>query len=236
MPIRHGRNVGVYVNAKDLSGELNTITPHSEQELADVTTFGNLGHTYYPGLAKDSVAIEAIFASTESATFAALLQTDTGYAAMMPFGQAQGAPVYCTNECMLINNGIKSVVTDVNRVSISLDVDNYPWETGIMLTAGKETVTGSGSLNIVNCGSPSATTGGAAYLQIFTINVGTLQVSCYHSSTGAWVGEESVLVAFTLASTAGTERMAITSQIKQYVNTMYSSGSTASFAVALARY
>ena len=235
--ISHGRNAGIFINGSDLSGDLNEVNPTSEQELADVTAFGNVGHTFYPGLSKDKVTIQALYNNTEKAVFEGLTQLPTGYALMIAFGSVLGSPAYATNECMLITNNMKTVVTDVNRATINLDVDNYPFEPCVLLTTGKQTIVASGQGSSVNNGSASATTGGAAYLQIFSVSTGgTLTVSVQDSNTGAFAGEQTTTCTFAAASTSGTQRIGITSQIQQYTRAVWvDTTSTCTFALALNR-
>lgn len=237
MALFHGRNCGVYMNGVNLSGDLNTITPLSEQELADVSAFGNVGHTFYPGLAKDSLTIEALYNDTEKTAFEGMIQDETGLNMMIALGSILGDPAYCANEVMLKSNFIKSVVTDVNRATINLDVDNYPFAPATMLTAGIQSVgvasTGTGtSIDQVS----SNATGGAAYLQVFTIVSGTLTVKVQTSSTGAWAGEQATTASFSAASSSEAQRVAITGTIERYVRTSWvDTGSTATFALALNR-
>uniref|UniRef100_A0A6M3LSG1 Putative tail protein n=1 Tax=viral metagenome TaxID=1070528 RepID=A0A6M3LSG1_9ZZZZ len=238
MPIRHGRNAAIYVNGSDISGDLNSINPKSEQDLADVTTFGKKGYTYYPGLAKDSGTIEAIYDDTEKAVFEGLIQAATGYSMMIAFGQSLGDPALVANEISLISNGVKSIVTDVNRASISFDVDSRPFESCKLLSAGKQTVaavsTGDGT-TLDNVTS-TPTTGGAGYLQILGMTDGTLTVTIETSSTGAFAGEEATTATFAVASTTGTERVAITGTIERYARPSWvNTGTTAYFALALKR-
>ena len=236
MALRAGRNVDIYLNGIDVTGDLNSITPVSEQEIADVSTFGVVGHTGYPGLAKDGASIEGLYNNTESAVFQALSGSITGYACMIPFGTAVGDPAYATNETMLKSRSIKAVCTDVNRISAELDVDNYPFERGYMLTPGIQGVaTGSGSGTAVDNLSNSGTTGGAVYLQVFD-TTGTFTARLQVSSTGAWAGE-TVSTAFTAITGATTQRLAFTSQIYRYARVAYiSSGGSTDFAAVLVRY
>jgi len=240
--LRHGRNANIWINGTDISGDLNTITPNSEQELADVTVFGNLGHTMYPGLAKDSVTIEALYNDTEKGVFEGMIQVapaSTAYGAMIAFGSALGDPVYALDRTELKSNSIKGVVTDVNRATISLDTDNFPFESGVMLTAGKQTVAAGSTAQgtSVDNNSDSGTTGGAAYLQVFSVIGGTLTVSVRQSSTGAFAGEQTTTATFAAASTNITQRVAVTSQIYRYAQASWvGATSTSQFALALVRY
>jgi len=226
------------MNGTNISGDLNEVNPISEQELADVTTFGCVGNTSYPGLANDKVTIQALYNDTEKAIFEGLRQLDPGYAMMIAFGSIIGDPAYATNECMLISNNMKSVVTDVNKATINLDVDNYPFEPCTMLTAGiyMTGVASTGDGTAVNFNSASATTGGAAYLQVLSVTGGTLTVHIETSSTGAFAGEEATTATFAAASSSEAQRVAISNQFYQYARASWvGATSTASFALALNR-
>lgn len=236
MTLRHGRNCGLYLNGVDISGDLNEVNPTSEQELADVSVFGNVGHSFYPGLAKDSGTISGVYSSTSQTVINALRQTDPGYDMMITFGSTIGDPAYCCGEVMLMNHSIKSVVTDVNRISFNFDVDNYPFEPCTMLTAGIYTtgVASTGDGTSVNLVSASGTTGGAGYLHVFSVTGGTLTVHIETSSTGAFGGEEATTCTFTAASSSEAQRVAITSQYYQYARVSWvGATSTASFACAI---
>ena len=239
MAIRHGRNAGIYVNGVDISGDLNAVSAESEQELADITTFGHIGHSSYPGLARDSGTIEALYNSTEKTVFEGMIQLTPSYAMMLAFGQALGDPAYATEEIMLKSNSMKSVVTDINKASFSFDVDNYPFEESKLLSTGKQTVaaasTGQGTT--LDNGSASGTTGGAGYLQVFSVTGGTLTISIQTSSTGTFGVETATTATFSAASTSGTERKAVSTQIYRYARAAWvATGSTCSFALALKRY
>ena len=240
MPIRHGRNMSIYVNGIDITGETNAVNVNSEQELVDVTTFGHAGHTFYPGIAKDSGTIEALYNSTGAAVFAALRQQTTGYGVMIPVGTALGNNAYCAGQVQLSANNVKAVVTDVNRATIGVETSNQPFEPGVMLTAGIQTVAGASTAqgSAVSNGTASGTTGGAAYLQVFPFTTGgTLTVSIRDSSTGAFAGEQTTTCTFAAASSSETQRVAITSQIKAYAQASWvGATSTSYFALCLVRY
>lgn len=243
MTLKHGRNCSIFLNGVDISGDLNEVNPTSEQELADVTTFGCVGHTFYPGLAKDTGTISGMYSSTSQTVINALRQTDPGYGMMIAFGQSIGDPAYCCNEVMLMNHSIKSVVTDVNRISFNFDVDNYPFEPGFLLTAGKDNIVGFlGVGTTVNTGYETLSSSrGAAYFQFFGSSTGgSVTVSIQSSSTGAFAGEQNTTCTFAATSdwkTGSTQRVAISTTIHQYARCAWTdtaSGST--IAVALVKY
>jgi len=239
--ITHGRNALIFVHGSDISGDLNSVTPMSEQELADVSTFGHVGHTLYPGLAKDTLTIEGLYNDTEKALFEGMVQITTStYGAMIAFGNSLGQRAYATAEVKLKTNAIKSVVTDVNRVSVNLEASNYPFEPGRLLSSGKQTIaaasTGQGAS--VDNEAASGTTGGAAYLQVLSLTgPGTLTISVQQSSTDAWAGEQTTTASFAAASSTETQRVAISSQILRYSRAAWvSTASTGIIGLSLARY
>ena len=239
MGLRHGRNIQIYINGVDLTGSLNEINPTSEQELADVSTFGNVGHCFYPGLAKDSGTITGLYTDVERAVFEGMIQISPSYAMMLAFGSAYGDPAYAINEVMLKSNSIKSVVTDINRISFGFDIDNYPFEECKLLSQGKQTWNISQSGNTID-NSSSSLIGGAAYLQIFSVSTGTLTLKIISSSTGIFSGEEVTTASFAAASTSGTQRIVISGTIERYCREVFfitpTTGSNCVWALALKRY
>ncbi len=238
MAIRHGRNLAIYVNGVDISGDLNEISPVSEQDMAEVATFGSLNHQAYAGLAKDSGTIQAIYNSTSAVVFQNLIQSASGYAMMMPFGSTRGNPIYCTNEINLKNNTMKSVVTDVNRATISFETVNYPFEAGVLLLQ-KYTDVASFTVGDSVDNSTSTLLGGAGYLQVFNCgSSGNIVVRILTSSTGLFAGEEATTATFVTISTSGTNRVSITGTIERYakVTSNLGTATTATLAVGLVRY
>jgi hypothetical protein len=237
--IRHGRNALIFLNGVDISGDLNTVTPSMNMDLADVSVFGNVGHTSYPGLAKDSASIDGLYNSTSASVFNSMTQINPGYGMMIAFGSSSSVPAYSANEVQMRTDSIKSVVTDVNRVTATVDTSNYPFESGLLLSEGKQLVAAAstGTGNTVDFLMASGTTGGAVYLQVFSVVGGTLTVSLQTSSTGAWAGEQATTATFAAASTSGTQRIGLTSQISRYARAAWAGAtSTSQFAESLARY
>jgi len=238
--LTHGRNTQIFVNGVDISGDLNTVTPNSLQELADVTTFGHIGHTSFPGLAKDTATIEAVYNDTEKNLFEGMVQaTASGYGMMIAFGNSTGKPAYSCGEVKLKSNAMKVVVTDVNRATINVETNNWPFERGVLLTDGKQTIaaasTGQGAS--VDNTAASGTTGGAAYLQVLSMTGTSLTVSVQQSSTDAWAGEQTTSATFAAASSTETQRVAISSQLLRYTRAAWvNAASSCTMALSLVRY
>ena len=160
---------------------------------------------------------------------------------MITFGQTVGDPASCLEEVHLKGRSIKSVCTDVNRVSISFDTDNRPFEDCTLLAPKRsEIATGTGSTSDDN--GSSTLLGGTAYAQVFGVSTaGTLTLSIRSSSTGAFAGEQLTTCTFATVSSAGAptgQWVAIAAgTIERYTQAAWTiTGSTATFAVALKRY
>ncbi len=237
MALRAGRNVSIFINGTDLTGDLNSINPTSMQDLPDATVFGNIGHTSFPGLSNDEGTIEGLYNSTGATVFQAMIQLNPSYGMMIPFGTTLGDPVYSVEEAMYKGFNIKSVVTDINRISFSFDTDYHPFEKGVMLTTGKQTVTATGQGTQVD-NTTSTDLGGAGYLQVFSVSTGTLAVTVQTSSTGAWGAETITTCTFAVVSTGNTsaQRVAFTAGTYRYARAAYVCSSTSVFALAFTRY
>ena len=164
MTVRAGRNVAMYLNGVDVSGDLNEITGKSEIDLGDITTATTggtttVGHVHWPGLYNDSVDYQGLLDDASLDTAVSLIQRETGYAAMILFGQTVGSPAVATNECMLKNLVTPAVVRDVNKIKFSLDVDNYPLEPCVVL-AGKAQKTSSSVGSIYDTSKAGTLTNG----------------------------------------------------------------------------
>ena len=233
--IRHGRNLAIYVNGVDISGDLNEINSISEQDMADVATFGAINHQAYPGLAKDSGTIQAIYNSTGATIFEGLIQNATGYGMMICFASTAGSAVYSTNSILLKNNAMKSIVSDVNRATVTFETQNYPFEAGSLLFPKAATATTNVSIldNLT-----STLIGGVGYVQVFSVgSSGNFTPRIETSSTNEWLGEHHTIAVFSTSATATAKRTAISGTIERYNRCGWNiTASTATFAVSLVRY
>ena len=209
MTILHGKNVNLYVNGLDISGDVNEVTPKSEIELADVTTFGSTGHRYYPGLTKDEFSYKGLFnpiAGYLYSQLTTLFQTATTYGVMIIKAAANpavvGDSVSACEGVMLNKVEAKAVTTDVLRLDASFKVEDHPFENGIlaMVKAQKSLDWTGTSIN----NAADSHLGAIGYVQVFEQTGGTgCTLSLIHSTSGAWAGEETELMTFGNFATAG---------------------------------
>jgi hypothetical protein len=236
MSLKHGRNVKIYMNGVDLSGDINEVSPTSEQDMGDITVAGDIGHTLYPGMANDKLTIQALYNNTEYTLVESMVGDPDGLGMLIAFGNQLGVSAYGANEVMYMSNSMKTVVTDVNRATLNFDIDNYPFEPCLLLSSGAQPVGAASSADgsTVDLLVAAATTGGAAYLQVLALSAGTLTVKVETSATGAFAGEEATSATFAAASSAEAQRVGITGTFGRYTRaTWAASAGTATFVLAL---
>lgn len=249
MTIRHGKNVVVYFNGYDIGGDVNAISGKSENDLVTYAVFdGSNGYHHYPGLAKDEIGLEALHNDdsvtylTATAQLEALRQvTPTvltpGYQAMVLYGQTAGDPASVSKECLLKSYTIKSVVTDVNRLSAMLVSNDMPFQDSKVLL-GKATKTTSGSGTALD-NLASSSNGGVGYVQVLSCLYGTsAALIIEHSTDNSNWGALLTLGTFT---TVGTACVACTGTVDEYIRATWtlSAGSpsnSATFAITFKRY
>lgn len=109
-------NIGPYTDSVDgLPGEV---------ELADVTTFGNEGHKYIPGLENASVSLGGNFDPTLHTTFGTTTQMKAATRSFEygPAGSGTGMPKL-TGEAWIQNYTVNSSVSEKATWSATLQVD-----------------------------------------------------------------------------------------------------------------
>lgn len=244
MAYYHGRNAIILFNTTDVSGISNSVNLKPEVDLGDVTTAGSTGHRFYPGLDKDELTIEGLYDDTTKAIFEALTQTEAGYAAMVILGSAVntaavGSGVWACKEALLKGFHVKGVVTDVNRITANLSVQDFGFDVCQLLTTAVQTVTSGGnSASYLTYGSTSSTAGGAAYLHVTAITGGTLTVTIQDSADYTnWLEIGTTGAHFTGATAVGTQRIAISGTVRKYIRALWTyAGTSATMAVAFTRY
>ena len=232
MTIRAGRNAAVYLNGVDISGDLNTCTPSSEVEIADYATFGSVGHRGLPGLFKDMLSFEGLLDDAAYGTAIVQVQQTAGIAAMILYGQAVGDPAYAINECMVKNIETPAVVKDINKLKLTLDTDNYPFDPCDVL-AGKAQKSGS-STGSTNDNLAADASGAVGYVQVFEQTGGTGYTLSIRHSSDNFVGDDTELLTFGNFTTTGTLRVTAAS-CKRYVRAKWVQGTagTCTFAMVI---
>ena len=237
MAKQSGLDARFYVAGYDLSGDtaaINTLSGgHEVQETPD------LAHTAMSRLAltrDGEMEVSSYFDTASDAEHAALKSVPTtNCLATVTFGTAQGNPA--------ANVWGKRVTYDLDRgddgslgVSASVVADGYGLDWGVLLTAGKATVTPGNGAGL-DMTTVSTAYGAAAYLQVFSVTAGTVTIHVEDSANGVDFVDVTGL-SFTAASaqTAG-ERVATATDatIRQHARYVVAGG-TAVVAVSLCRY
>jgi len=236
MTFKAGRNAAIYLNGVDITGDLNMITGTSEVELADATVFGSVGHKELPGLFKDAVQIEGLLDDASLGVATNMIQASSGYALMILYGQNIGDPASAVNETMLGKFEIPGVVKDINKIKLTLDIDNYPIEPCLVLSGKGQKSSSSTGSTIDNAAPTSA--GAVGYVQVFEQTGGTGYTLSIRHSTDNFATDDTELLTFGNFTGVGTLRVAAAGTVKRYVRAKWvwgGAGSTATFAIVMHR-
>ncbi len=235
MAIVHGKNAKVLLNGVDISGDLNTITPKMSNNLVDYATFGVIGYKHLPGLGEDEVSFEALYNSTSADVVNTLKTlTSTGYAMMVALSSTVGGVAFAVDQVKVKDNSIKSVVTDINRLTANFVTHDYPFEPCVLLTTGLQTVSGNNAGGSIDNGA-STNAGATAYLQMAYLSTGTFTISLDTAPDNVtWL---PVWVSAVISSgRTYTERISLASTVDRYVRIAWLVTSTATFMLAFDRY
>jgi hypothetical protein len=228
-----GKDARFYINGYDLSSIAMALAPDRERDMHEyVVMDGVAGFHYFPGMGKDVLKLEGIFDDNYTTVLEALRAATTGYQVIIPFGTAQSDYAYAANEVRLQKLEYKTVVTDLNRVSAEMVVDNYPWDECIVLQEAA-TKTSDGSSTAVNNAAQS--TGGAvAYMQYWGLGSNdTLTIKIQESSDNGVADAWADLISFTALNGAvavrGTERKTVAGTCEQYNRVTWAFGGVSTY-------
>jgi hypothetical protein len=238
-----GDHVQVLVGGYELTGDHNRITVDDKRDMYDVSAFGEEVHTFVPGKRLVSLDHAGYLNNTAARSHPVLKANDVSGIVSILLGQnaapVVGDPVYS----LQVLQGKYGSMPEVGKyvpfnALFANQGDLGGW--GVVLTPPVSfTNTTSGSA--VNNGAASSA-GGAAFLHILQAAASdTYTIIIEGSATGAFAGEQTTLVTFTLnASALGSERVAIAGSIPQYTRFKAtrtgSTGNTVKLAVNLVRF
>jgi len=213
-----GLNVRLYVEGNDLSGDANSLDGLGyTQEAFDTTTLSQAAVSRISGRADGTVSVSAFYdaASTHISAVATansgkLPTTDQNV--MVPMGSAVGSEsvsFIARQSDYTVSGSTGSPIT----VSVSYAIDAVAPSFGAMLTAHDDTFSSAGSGTTVD-NSASSASGGAGFLQVFSVGSGTVGFKIEHSSNGSsWAD----LLTFATATTVGAQRVTCSGTINRYV-------------------
>jgi len=243
MTFVHGSKSRVYIKGIHASGYVKSLGADSTIDKAETTNLLSAGKEYIPGQFDGTVSLDGYFdgnGALDTATFSYALEalkgvtTQTTY---LPQGDTFGAGGYGI-QGFYTKDSIKTNTSDAGSIALEVQ-SSVGLERGLVEhVLGAETTSGTGtSIDNGALLSPS-TNGAAAYLQVTALSgTGTPSVTAIieHSTTGAvW----ATLLSFTLQSTVGSQRVAVTGTVNRYTRcswTIAGTGPSVTFSVLFAR-
>lgn len=226
-----GNNCRLYINGYEIGSIVESISPNPEIELHPYAVMDDSGgYHQLRGLHKDTLEIDGLFDDNYQGVLASLRGSDTGYGVLIPFGTSAGCTGLAHNEVKLSDLKMNAVVTDINRITAKLLVENAHFD-DITVISAFDTKTASGEGSSLDAGAGS-TDGASAYLQITSLGADeTLEVKIQESSddgdTDAW----SDLITFTTldgaVATRTAEKKTVSGTVEQYIRVVWTfSGSS----------
>ncbi|MFA5439671.1 hypothetical protein [Dehalococcoides sp.] len=226
-----GQNCRLYINGYEIGSIIESLTPNPEVELHPYAVMdGSGGYHQLRGLHNDTLELDGLFDDNYQGVLASLREASTGYAVLIPFGVSSGCKGLAHNEVKLSDLKMNAVVTDINRISAKLMVENDYFE-DITVISAFDTKTDTGEGSSIDEDAESSD-GASAYLQITSLGADeTLEVKIQESSddgdTDAW----SDLITFTTldgaVATSTAEKKAVSGTVERYIRAVWTfSGSS----------
>lgn len=220
----------LYVDEYDISGDTGAINSISmSRAQLDVTGLDKDYMERLPGIGDAGIDFTGYFNRTNAHTQLSPMGT-AAQIVTAAFGSAVGDSSASISGAEASYNVVRgsdgAIATNASFTSYA----GFGVEWGNLLSAGSVSATGTGT---AFDGVAASTSGGAAYLHVFSVTAGTVTVEVQDSATGtsAW----GTVCTFTAASAAGAERVDSSgTAVDRYLR--YSvSGGTAVIAVAFHR-
>jgi len=223
-----------YLDSSDLSGDVGAIDSiNKARAQLDVTSIASDFMERLPGIEDASMGFTAFYNNTGAhaqlramGTAATVATVSLGVAVGASAASMVGAKVSFTN-----TRGQDGSLVQQAQILPTISGGGLEW--GNLLTAGTVSATGTASSTLDNAASTS--TGGAAYLHVFSVTAGTVTVAVQDSADNSSFSNVTGL-SFTAASAGTAQRVetAGTASIGRYTR-INVSGGTAVLAVNFVR-
>jgi hypothetical protein len=237
----HGKNAAVFINEFDVSNYLNQFSTTNTAPELNSTTFQDTAETFVPGFKSGSVNLEGFFshdeinANTANDVFEAIYTASTNpVITIAPEGGSTFGYRALLQNAVETKHDVSSVINQLVMAKASArgEVNG-----GVLLAEkASRTTTGNGT-GVDN--TAASTNGGVGHLHVFSKSgtSPTLDVIIQHSTDNITYAD---LITFTQATTATSQRSAVTGTINRYTRAKRTIGGsstpTFSYAVAFARY
>lgn len=225
MAVVHGKNVRVYVDEFDFSSYFTDATTNTSVETAETSAFGTEAKTYIPGLKDGTVSLSGLFDGTANTGtddyFNSVLGSTTKQKVVVaPDGNSVGA------RAMMLQSDstsyeVSGAVADVVQTSAEFQSTDGI-DHGVILSSGAAVSSTGNGTSVDNTASSS--NGGVGFLSIpANDRNGTVVVKISASADNSTFAD---LITFQTvdASTATSERIAVTGTVARYLRVSYTVG------------
>jgi len=238
----NGLNVRLYVEGYDLSGDANALSGLGyTNELLDVTTLDVSAKKRIVGIADAEISVDAFFDPASGRSHAVWTsnsgkQPTADQDVLVPMGSAVGDPcvgLVSKQGTLTTTRSPGSAIAASATYSAS---NGSGLDFGVMLTAHDDTHASAGSGTVVD-GGAATSNGGAGYLQLLSLDSGSVTVQIQECATegGSYV---NIVTFSTVAAAAApaSERLTMEGTVKRYLKvTTTGTFSNAKIAVGFTR-
>ena len=211
-----GLNVRCYVAGYDISGDANSLDGVGyTQNLMETTAINSEATSRITGLVDGVLGVNVFFeASSEHAALLSSNKLPTGDRnVLVPMGSAVGdAGIGLVSKQAnydVSQGGPSAPIT----AKASFNANGYAPEFGVMLTAHDDTHSSASNGTSVD-NSASSASGGAGYLQAFSLSSGTPVVKIQHSSDNSSFSD---LITFTASTAISSEYLTVSGTVNRYI-------------------
>jgi hypothetical protein len=244
MPALAGDHVQVLVNGYELTGDSQRVMMNDLRDVYDVTAFGDDVHNVIPGLRASSIAHEGYMNAAAARSHPVMKGVDVDSVISVLLGQ-NAAPLVGDPAYSLVSlQGRYATMPEVNRhipfMALFANKGSSSGLWGVTL-APPTSFTNTTNGTAVDNGAASSNGGVGALHVLQAAASDTYSITIEGSTTGAFGGEQTTLLTFTLNGAAlNSQRLPIAGTIPRYTRWRAvrtgSAGNTVRLSITLARF
>lgn len=239
MAFASGKDTVVLLDEFNLSAYLSSADVNDEIAALETTTYGKSAKTRIMGLRDGSVSLTGFWDGAASAVDEVLAAATAGTEVLTigPVDDTIGNRAKLAKAART-SYRVSDPVDGLVGVTADIQAADGGVESGVWLHALGIEVGAADGAQVDN--GAATTDGGVAHLHVTAVAGFTnATIIIEHSTTGAWLGEETTLASFAQVTAISAERVEIAAgtTVKQYVRAALTvlTGTSITFAVALAR-
>lgn len=235
MAVQHGKGTQVFLNQFNVTPYCTAASASYQQQLVNVTTFGNNSEVRLPGLRQGNLSIQGLFDGGDDLQDEIFSGLSLTTAPLVTVFQSSAAPTFGDRAQVFQgwqgNYGARSPVADAVRFSNGFESTGNVYPGAVCHTHTQRTTTG----NFTSFDHGALTSNGAiANLHVTQFSGTTVTIKVQHSTDNSvWVD----LITFNAVTGLGSQRGSSTGTVNRWLRAAITAGTFTSvtFAIGTAR-